>query len=49
MVPCLIFEFNTRRSLFLIPGYDNDKEDDNEHLLQLTYIFGPIPDHLYRL
>jgi len=35
--------------LFLIPGYGNDQEDDDEHLLQLTYILGPIPDHLYSL
>jgi serine/threonine protein kinase len=45
---CLIFEFITGQPLFLIPGYGDDDEDKDEHLLQLGYILGPIPDHLYR-
>lgn len=45
---CLVFEFLTGRPLFAIPGYGNDRDDDDEHLLQLTYILGQIPDHLYK-
>ena len=42
------FELITGRPLFLVPGYGSHDEDNDEHFLQLGYILGPIPDHLYR-
>lgn len=45
---CLMFEFITGQPLFLAPGYGNDDKDNDNHLLQLGDILGPIPDHLYR-
>lgn len=44
---CLIFEFVAGQPLFLTPGYPDEEEDDDNHLLQLHDILGPLPDHLY--
>lgn len=46
---CLIFEFITGRPLFCVPGYSPSEKEDDDHLLQLKDILGPLPDHLYQL
>lgn len=46
---CLVFEFITGRPLFLVPGFYSEEESDDDHLLQLSYILGPLPNHLYSL
>jgi non-specific serine/threonine protein kinase len=46
---CLIFEFITGQPLFCVPGYSNADKEDDDHLLQLSDILGPLPDHLYQL
>lgn len=44
---CLVFEFIAGQPLFLTPGYPDEGEDDDNHLLQLSDILGPLPDHVY--
>lgn len=42
---CLVFELVTGQPLFCVPGYDGANDD---HLLQLTELLGPLPDHLFQ-
>ncbi|GAW24788.1 hypothetical protein ANO14919_143820 [Xylariales sp. No.14919] len=44
---CLVFELMTGRPLFCVPGSESQVEVDDDHLLQLTGILGPLPDNLY--
>lgn len=46
---CLLFEFIAGQPLFLASGYGNNEDDDDELLLQLTDILGPLPDEVYSL
>jgi serine/threonine protein kinase len=48
---CLVFELLTGRVLFGIYswGPTDQQEIDDDHLLQMTNILGPLPEHLYNL
>ena len=46
---CLLFELITAQPLFSISGGDNPDQENDDHLLQLSNILGPLPDHLYAL
>ncbi|OAA59695.1 Protein kinase-like domain protein [Niveomyces insectorum RCEF 264] len=45
-VGCLVFELVTGCQLFCIP-YSMREDADDSHLLSLSHILGPLPDHLF--
>jgi hypothetical protein len=32
-----------------VPGYETREDEDDVHLLKLSYILGPLPEPLYKL
>lgn len=46
-VGCLVFELVTGRPLFCVPWSDGQNETDDDQLLQLSSILGPLPDSLF--
>ncbi|KAI1320142.1 serine protein kinase [Xylariaceae sp. FL0255] len=45
---CLLFELVTGQPLCCVPWDPTENGQDDDHLLQLTYALGPLPDELYK-
>ncbi|KAK7972538.1 kinase-like protein [Apiospora saccharicola] len=45
---CLVFELIVGYQLFCVPWMGSVAETDDDHLLSLTSILGPLPEELYR-
>ncbi|RFN45069.1 cmgc/srpk protein kinase [Fusarium flagelliforme] len=44
---CLVFELVTGQPLFCVPSYNDETEEDDNHILELQGKLGPLPDDLY--